>query len=185
MKRFTLLACFILCIAILLSSCEFPFSSYLILLNEKALNGEEVIEKVVHAITNEDPAVLKELFSRNTKATVNTLDSDIEQFIQTFEGDIVTYYHRGGPHESHESEYGKAKYEIEYSYIIETETHKYYVATLCCLIDTFDRSNVGLTAINYTTDQFFDNSYVFWGGGIWEPGIRFDTRGRGDGLREP
>ena len=163
---------FILCGGLLLSACSNSNISF---------NSEEILlENIVDAISKEDSAALRALFSNSTKASAVSLDSDTEQFIQMFKGDIITYCCAGGSNTERRVEGGKIRVDVRYSYIIETENHKYYIATQYCTIDTFDSNNIGLNSINITTDKYYLSKSVYRGDGEWSPGITFDM-GQGDG----
>ena len=159
---------FILCSGILLSACSNSIS------NISFSSEEALLENIVDAISKEDSFVLSELFSNNAKDLAVSLDSDAEQFVQMFEGSIVTYYRAGGSNTERSVEHGKIRIDVKSSYIIETQNHKYYIAIQYCQIDTFDSNNIGLNSINITTDKYYMSKYVYRGDGQWRPGITFD-----------
>lgn len=158
---------FILCGGLFLSACssnsKISFSS-----------EETLLENIVAAISKEDSAAIKELFSNNAKALAVSLDSDAERFVQMFEGSIATYYRAGGSNTERSVEHGKTRVDVKSSYIIKTENHKYYIAIQYCKMDTFDSNNIGLNSINITTDKYYLSNFVYRGDGQWSPGITFD-----------
>lgn len=156
-----------------LTACHFPS------INVSKIE-ETTIEKIVEAIEENDLTLLKKQFSGSARKASPTLDCDIEQFFEIFDGEITAYYQAGHSEVSRSAEYGRISMNIKSSYIIETKNHKYYIVTNYCSLNTFQLNGIGLKCINIITDDLYQSSYVYRGDGKWTPGITFDTR-----IRKP
>lgn len=163
-------AILVLCSALFLTACSCS-GSY-----DSFSSEEAVFEEIINTVLKDDPAALKKLFSNSAQRSSPALDSDIKRFIKMFNGEIVTYYRAGGSNTNRKSEHGKISIDIRSSYIVETKSHKYYIAIKYCTKDTFDPNNIGLNCINIITEKDYLSSSVYRGNGHWTPGITFDTR---------
>ena len=162
----------ILLCALLLNSCSFAQNVRWIQESENILN--QTMEKMLNAVQNEDKKAFLELFSKNVCEDCEEIEEKAEELFVFFEGDIVEFGNSSYVWDECVFEDGKRRKVSEGTYWIQTSEKNYYIAFHECIVDTFNKDNVGVISIYIIEADKWTEDYIYRGDGEWKTGINID-----------
>lgn len=136
--------------------------------NGTALSDEDIandrMTEIIEAIENKDQEKMKEILARNTISSVKDIEIQIENLLEYYKGEFVSYENVGGPTVYQNHDEGNSRIEFELSYVIITTSKTYQIAIQDVVMDDFDRDNEGVTYI-YIKEikEYNENQEAYWG----------------------
>lgn len=167
---------FVLCViitAILLSGCNL-LARYRMLHERISINWssvEQAADKLTSVLDSADAESLKKMFSYNTQVAVDSLDGQVKDLLDFYEGGSTTYEIKAGPIESKHVSYGIVEEYFQVSIILTTATQQYCVAFQSYTRDDADENNVGITSLYIAKKEDVSAAFAYWGDGEWREGI--------------
>ncbi len=154
MKR---LICLLIIIVLVISGCGFTVSS-----GSKLSTDEQYanvfLDDIINAVKNKDKEGIKSLFAPKVEKQIGeeAFDSEVEEFIAFFEGDIISY--EKAEHVSSEKSIRDGK--LSYLSIgnagcieIETTVETYIISFACICVDENNKNKEGLWWIWFGVDE--------------------------------
>jgi len=135
------------------------------------------MDKVLEAIKNKDNVELKALFSQKAIAQAEEFGQSIDDLIDYFQGDFVSYNDWGGPGSFdglNDDGTGRNWKRIDSTYDVETSEQKYRFAIQEFVQDIADKNNVGVWSLYIIKMEDTDSQFAYWGDGKNTPGINFN-----------
>ncbi len=172
------LICFVS--TLLLSSCSGFVKKYSRFFQDDRSDANAKMDKVLEALKNKDKEALKALFSSKAIAQTENIDKSIDELIEYFKGNFVSYNDWGGPmveggiNDDGTDRNWKCIYS---SYDVETSGEKYRLYIQDFTVDTADEDNVeihSLYIIKMKDDT--DPQFGYWGDGKDTPGINIGIK---------
>lgn len=142
---------------------------------------ENYIKLFSKCIETRDTILLKSLFSTQTIEDVPEIDNSIKMMVDFIgSGDIsYEFYSAAGPNDSTSISDGRIIKKLMKPFTLCVNEKKYRIAMQVLQYDSLSEANVGITSIYIVEDELFSkvcgSEYVYWGGGIWNPGITIDN----------
>ena len=136
--------------------------------------ADNTFAKLVDMIKNHDENELKALFSETTRNEASDFDTQITDFLNYIEGEIVSFHSDMSVGAHIVNEYGTKRKEIEPVFYLETTEQDYYIALIECIRDDFDPNNIGISSLYIISTENWTEPYLYRGDGEWVPGIHID-----------
>ena len=136
--------------------------------------AQEKLGEVLGAIEKQDKDSLKALFAKKTQNMGATLDSQIEQLFEYYQGNFSAYSDITGPMVGRGHDYNDEYKYYEFSCDIETTIKTYRIAMKFYTEDTATPDNIGIHSLYIINDEEEKNecfSHSYWGDGAFEEGI--------------
>lgn len=139
-------------------------------------HANRTAQELATAVQHRDADAVKALFSKNAATQAGVLDRQIAELFAFIQGDVVACSDAGahGVGSSARSEYGKRQSEINATVRLETTEDVYYISFRQTLTDSFDRNNVGVTAISVIRAGDWENSITYRIDRSQSPGITIE-----------
>ena len=138
-----------------LTSCEI-FDNYEKLCDEK-------IETIIYAATDNEPDVIKSLFSKNTIDSDTKFDERVNEFIDFFEGTYQSY-DSDGLYTKEDIDSNKVIKFHRISYDVFTTKYVYRIAFKWYSKDDYDKNNLGISSLYVTRLELDSNlDEAYWG----------------------
>lgn len=176
--------CIILCT--ILSSCTLPGltspTSPTNYMEEDIFNrfydndGEQtdlLFEQIIQSLENHDVSNLKNLFSVWACNTADNLDEDINDLLEFYNGEMVSFK-RYGPGSHAVKEGNSKRKEIFASYDVTTTEAKYRIAFRFCTVDSDNSDTIGLYSFYIIEAENSDRNFAYWGNDEWIVGINIE-----------
>ena len=143
---------------------------------DNGTHANNTVQKLVEAISNQNVAGVKALFSSTSVNQVEDMDDQIKEMFSFIHGDIVVVSdaNERGVGGGSETEFGKRRQYITISIRIETTTNVYFVAFRQTLTDAFDWNNIGVNSIYIINAKNWLDPMAYRGNGSWTPGINIE-----------
>lgn len=147
--------------------------------NDKKV-ANEVFEKVIEAIQNQDSTTLKSLFSDKALKEAQNVDESIDELFEYFQGEMLSYNDWGGPGvESGKNDDGTGRYwkRLNSTYDVKTSQDEYRFAMEYISKDTADADNVGIRSLYVIKlEDDTDPQFAYRGDGKDTPGININKK---------
>lgn len=171
MKKIIIMVILVL-LVLTLSSCFLKFP----LIPKKDIDHEYAdrqLSALLEAMVNKDRDSLKSLFSKNTLASVQNIDQQIENLFTYFKGTNPSFDESEAPHDIEEAfEYGERQVVVGSSYDVSTSETIYRISFKACRVDTVHKDNVGIWSVYIILFQDDDYpEHAYWADGENTPGI--------------
>jgi len=172
MKKTVALIILFLITNLSLTSCSMRGSRLRLLLWDSYELADDTFDKVVEAVRSKEVAKLTNLFSETVKNEKDLLQTGTS-FVNFVKGDIVSFTSSrdGGVGTDRQITYGKRRQDVNASIYLKTTEGKYYIAMKECVLDEFDRDNVGIFSLYIIDSDDWLSEYTFRGDGEWLHGI--------------
>lgn len=143
---------------------------------DNGTHADNTAQQLVEAISNQNVAGVRSLFSDASAEQTEALDEQIKAMFSFIQGDVVAFGKASerGVGGGSESKYGKRRHYITASFHIETTSNVYYIAFRQTLTDSFDWDNIGVTSIYIISAEDWPDDTVYRGNSAWTPGINID-----------
>jgi hypothetical protein len=162
-----------LCIILSMFLCACSTGGDGVMLDADAKKANKQFEKVIEALESKDTAMLTSLFSLNSIQTLDNFDESIEQIMNYYVGEKVSYNKDGGAALVESSvEDGEYIQTMQSTYDLYTTKGAYRVAIKSVSKDTVDPNNIGIHSlyiIKMSDDTYPE--YAYWGDALFTPGI--------------
>ena len=123
--------------------------------------ADEMIENIIDCAEKEDAQALTGLFSQYAKESTFNLTKQAEDFLDFFQGECEDWKGNASSHQK--SEYGKTIWrELRGQYSVTTEDAQYKIAYIYIPFDREEPEKEGLTAVEITTEETFNEEDFFW-----------------------
>ncbi|MCD8040081.1 MAG: DUF5104 domain-containing protein [Clostridia bacterium] len=135
-------------------------------------DADNKFESFVQCLDNNDYDGIKSLFSQNIVADTATFDNDLDELLNYYDGDYVSYFpqlHGSG----RDKDSGIEKKWYTMSYDVTTSEDIYRMAFIWYAKDTGDSGNVGIHSFYIIKAEDDPNypQYSYGGDGLWTNGI--------------
>ncbi len=137
--------------------------------------AESRMEQLVNAIKQKNEDDLKEIFSEKAIEEVGDIESEVEDLLDCFQGEVVSWKWDGLPVVTDVFEYGRKIKKLEIWFMLETDEENYLVFFVDYPIDTITPENVGLYTIWVlrAEDEEELGENLKWGdANLYSPGVR-------------
>jgi len=167
-----LLSIIVILLTVAFTSCSAEFANMGMFEDNDEKKADETFRILISAVELKDDSKLVDMFS-NAVRSENDLSQSAEKFVDYIHGDIVSLSsaRESGVGSSYTTENGKRRKEIQSSFCINTTENAYYIAMKECVIDEFDKNNIGLLSIYIIESNNWTVDCVYRGDGKWTKGI--------------
>ena len=141
----------------------------------------DYIKLFTECIENGDTISLKLSFSPQIIVEMPEIDNSIKMMFDFLGSGHISYefYSSAGPNDSTSISDGRIIKKLMKPFTLCVNDKKYRIAMQVLQYDSLSETNVGITSIYIVEDELFSevcgSEYVYWGGGIWNPGITIDN----------
>ena len=165
----TFILIILLIVTVVFSSC-FIGESIFTADDEKI--ADNTFNDIITAVKSKDDSKIVDMFSDTVKSE-NDLSQPALKFIEYIKGDIVSFSSasEAGVAAEYETNYGKARKEIQASFCINTTESSYYVSIKECTNNEFDARKIGVMSIYIIESSNWTEDCIYRGDGKWTPGI--------------
>ena len=139
--------------------------------NDKQIANER-FETLIDAVQTHNSDAVKAMFSNSVLREVENIDDSIQELLDYFQGNLLSYKAWAGPDVSAKKDNGNYWKSYDCTYDFETTQDKYRLAMEIITVDTADTDNVGIQSLYII--RFEDDTrpnFAYWGDGEHTPGI--------------
>lgn len=123
--------------------------------------SDEMLENIISSVEEKDVDQFINLFSKEAIDKAVNLENCVEEFMEFYQGNMKRY--DGLPSSNRASKYGRTvERNLRVHYTVVTDQEEYAIAFDYCVIDEENPDRVGLTAIEITSKEHYDNEDFRW-----------------------
>lgn len=167
-KKF-LLAMIILILSLFLSSCSLLDEKSYAFLDSDHDFSDKTFAKLIDSINSKDEVALKSLFAANVQNSFENFDDSVNQLINFFKSENLTFERTNGVGSTGEFEDGKKMIELIATYNVTSKKYKYYIRVSMTKYNTFDENNSGMLSLYIINAKDWKENSVY--------GVSEDTPG--------
>lgn len=127
--------------------------------------ADDRMEELISAIENKDKDKIKGMLSQNTKNSVKDIETQIDDLIHFYQGELVSCDNEDCGmvvRSSREDEDYKTIFEM--AYVIVTTTKQYQIALEDVVMNDFDTKDEGISYIYMKEiSDYSETEYTYWG----------------------
>lgn len=164
-----LLSVVILIASLLLSSCSLLEEKNYAFLESDHDFSDKTFAKLIDSLNSKDEATLKSLFAVNVQNSIENFDDSVNQLINFFKSENLTFERTNGVGSTEEFEDSKKMIELIATYNVTSKKYKYYFRISMTKYNTFDENNSGILSLYIINANDWKENSVY--------GVSEDTSG--------
>lgn len=141
--------------------------------NDRSIANTQ-FEQILNACKTQDKNALKVLFSEKVINENPNIDKSIDELLDFFQGDVVSYNDWGGSGAyagKNDDGSGRNWKKLYSTYDLKTNKQTYRFAMEVVVVDTASPENIGISSLYIIKAEDSDMSFAYRGDGKWTPGI--------------
>lgn len=150
-------------ISLSFSSCSlFEENNYSFLDTDREFS-DKTFAKLIEAINQKDTIELSNLFSINTRNNTENFEDSVNQLVNFFGSQILTFEKTDGVGSMGKFEDGKKVIELITTYNVNSNEQKYYFSIEMTKFNTFNENYNGILCLNIINAKDWQEDYVYYG----------------------
>lgn len=120
-------------------------------------------KKIIKAITEKDSGLIKQILSENATKNIDDVDDKIDQFINFFEGEVLSYEFEGAPAgmTSVDAGLGEEYADVSIGICVETTKKRYEILLWEVTVDSEEPGKIGVCGIEVVDYKFVESERWF------------------------
>lgn len=137
--------------------------------------AEDTLRRFISYVQDGDKENIKGLFSKNARETVENFDEPVDDLIEFFEGEVLSFGSEDLTNSNKKVHNGKRSIELKSAITVNTTKQTYYVSFNQFVINEIDQDKIGVEKFSIVKKSDWNYTYTYWGSNDDIPGIHIDT----------